>query len=69
MTTYTKVLRGFERITLQPGESRELTFTLTPQDLGLWDDRMEFTVEPGRFDVMIGASSADIRLEGSFRIR
>ena len=69
VTTYTKVLRGFERITLQPGESRELTFTLTPQDLGLWDDRMEFTVEPGRFDVMIGASSADIRLEGSFRIR
>jgi beta-glucosidase len=69
VTTYTKVLRGFERITLQPGESRELTFTLTPQDLGLWDDRMEFTVEPGRFDIMIGASSADIRLEGSFRIR
>ena len=66
---HTKVLRGFERISLQPGESRELTFTLTPQDLGLWDAEMQFTVEPGRFDILVGASSADIRLEGSVRIR
>ena len=68
VTTYTKVLRGFERITLGPGESREVSFTLTPQDLGLWDAGMHFTVEPGRFDVMVGASSADIRLQGSFQI-
>lgn len=68
VTTYTKVLRGFERITLQPGESKEVSFLLTPQDLGLWDIHNEFTVEPGRFAVMIGASSEDIRLEGSFEI-
>ena len=69
VTTYTKVLRGFERIRLEPGESRTVSFTLTPQDLGLWDADMHFTVEPGRFDVMVGASSADIRLQGSFQIR
>lgn len=68
VTTYTKVLRGFERITLQPGQAEEVTFTLTPQDLGLWDIHNEFTVEPGQFAVLIGASSEDIRLEGRFEI-
>lgn len=68
VTTYTKVLRGFERITLRPGESKEVSFTLTPQDLGLWDIHNNFTVEPGTFAVMIGASSTDIRLNGQFEI-
>lgn len=69
VTTYTKVLRGFERITLQPGEAQTVRFTLRPQDLGLWDKNMNFTVEPGQFKVMIGASSQDIRLEGEFEIQ
>ena len=69
VTTYTKVLRGFERIHLEPGESRTVSFTLTPQDLGIWDADMHFTVEPGLFEVMVGASSADIRLKGSFQIQ
>ena len=69
VTTYTKVLRGFERISLKPGESRDVTFTLTPQDLGLWDSEMRFTVEPGLFEVFIGASSTDIRLKSSFKIQ
>lgn len=68
VTTYTKVLRGFERITLQPGEEKELHFKLRPQDLGLWDNNMNFRVEPGSFKVMVGASSTDIRLEGQFNI-
>lgn len=68
VTTYTKVLRGFERITLHPGESKEVSFTLTPQDLGLWDIHNNFTVEPGTFAVMVGASSTDIRLNGQFEI-
>lgn len=68
VTTYTKVLRGFERITLAPGESRSLTFTLGPQEMGLWDKDMRFTVEPGSFTVGVGASSQDIRLEGHFTI-
>jgi beta-glucosidase len=69
VTTYTKVLRGFDRITLSPGESQDISFTLTPQDLGLWDINNQFTVEPGRFHIMVGSSSADIRLAGSFEIK
>lgn len=68
VTTYTKVLRGFERIQLQPGETKEVSFTLTPQDLALWDIHNQFTVEPGTFSVMVGASSTDIRLNGQFEI-
>ena len=68
VTTYTQVLRGFERITLAPGESRFLSFELGPQELGLWDKDMKFTVEPGTFTVRVGASSRDIRLEGKFSI-
>lgn len=68
VTTYTKVLRGFERITLLPGEEKEVTFKLTPQELGLWNKQMDFVVEPGAFKVMIGASSTDIRLQGCVEI-
>jgi beta-glucosidase len=66
--SYTKVLRGFERITLQPNEEKTVTFTLHPQDLGLWNKDMKFVVEPGSFKVMVGSSSKDIRLEGKFSI-
>ena len=69
VTTYMKVLRGFERITLNPGETKKVTFILTPQDLGLWDKNNKFVVEPGMFKVMIGAASTDIRLEGKFNIK
>ena len=68
VTTYDKVLRGFERIHLQPGEEQTVSFTLTPQDLGLWDKNNQFTVEPGSFSVMVGTSSEDIRLKGSFEV-
>ena len=69
VTTYDKVLRGFERIHLQPGEEQTISFTLTPQGLGLWDKNNQFTVEPGSFSIMIGASSQDIRLKGSFEVQ
>lgn len=69
VTTYTKVLRGFERITLEPGASQKVTFTLTPQELGLWNQHNEFVVEPGSFEVMVGASSQDIRLKDKFEVR
>ena len=68
VTRYVKILRGFERITLQPNEEKEVTFTLSPQDLAIWDKNMKFQVEPGTFKVMIGASSKDIKLEGKFTI-
>lgn len=69
VVTYTKVLRGFERITLYPGESRKVTFALTRQELGIWDINNEFTVEPGWFEVMVGSSSRDTRLSGRFEVK
>ena len=68
VTTYTKVLRGFERISREAGEEQMVHFRLRPQDLGLWDKNMNFRVEPGKFKVMIGSSSTDIRLHGRFEI-
>jgi len=68
VTTYEKVLRGFQRVHLKAGEIRTLTFTLTPEDLALWDRNMRFVVEPGMFRVMVGSSSDDIRLSGEFEI-
>ena len=57
VTTYEKSLRGFDRVNLRPGETKTVTFTLTPADLALWDRSMHFVVEPGTFRVMIGSSS------------
>jgi beta-glucosidase len=68
VTTYEKNLRGFERVHLQPGETKSVKFTLTPQDLALWDRNMHFVVEPGVFRVMVGSGSEDIRLNSEFEI-
>lgn len=59
---YDSVLRGFERVSLNPGETKQVTFELTPEDLQLLDRNMQWTVEPGEFEFMIGASSKDIKL-------
>jgi beta-glucosidase len=69
VTTYEKNLRGFERIHLKAGETKTVTFTLSRDDLGLWDRQMHFVVEPGKFKVMIGSGSEDIRLNGEFTVR
>jgi beta-glucosidase len=55
-------LKGFRRVTLQPGERRTLTFRLTPAELGFYDESMRFVVEPGAFKVMAGRSSADTEM-------
>lgn len=54
-------LRGFEKIELEPGERRTVTFTVSPEDLELWGLDMEPVVEPGTFTVFVGGSSADTR--------
>ena len=51
-------LRGFERVTLDPGRSRTVTFTLDKSDFGFYDNRGRFVVEPGRIDVYAGDSSS-----------
>ncbi len=69
VTTPLKELKGFERITLQPGEKRTVEFTLTPYELSLLDRNMERVVEPGVFEVMVGSSSKNIRLKGTFEVQ
>ena len=64
VTTYEKNLAGFERIHLKPGESKEIVFTLDRKHLELLNADMKWTVEPGEFAIMVGASSEDIRLNG-----
>jgi beta-glucosidase len=54
-----KELKGFERITLRPGEKRKVTFTLSSSQLGLYNREMRHVVEPGTFNISVGNSSAD----------
>ena len=68
VVTFERVLRGFERVRLQPGETKTVRFNLTPEHLQLYDRNGHWVVEPGRFTVWIGSSSEDLRLEGHFDI-
>ena len=54
-------LKRFERVTLQPGERRTITFELTPDDLALWNPQMKRVVEPGTFTIYAGPSSVDLK--------
>ncbi len=63
VVTYDSVLRGFERVSLQAGETKTVSFTLHPSDLMLLDKNMKWTVEPGDFEIKIGTSSEDIKLK------
>jgi len=65
---YDTQLRGFERVKLNPGETKTVTFTILPEHLELLDRNMKTVVEPGEFEVLIGSSSEDIRLKETFRV-
>ena len=67
VTRPTRQLKGFERVTLEPGESREVSFTITSDAVGFYRQDMSFGYEPGDFKVWAGGSS-DAALEGSFEI-
>ena len=68
VTIYESQLRGFERINLNPGETKTLKFQLKPSDLQMLNKQMKWVVEPGMFEVMIGSSSEDIRVRKHFII-
>ena len=68
VTVYESQLRGFERITLAPNETKKVHFTLSPRDISLLDKDMKRVVEPGAFDLLIGSSSEDIRVSKQFVI-
>lgn len=63
-----KELKGFARVHLQPGEERRIIFHLNTDQLAFYDENLELCLEPGRFLLMLGASSEDIRLTGDFSI-
>jgi hypothetical protein len=62
ISTPVKNLRGFERVALNPGETKTVTMKLTPEELQLLDIDMRWRVVPGDFDIMAGKSSADADL-------
>lgn len=68
VTTPVIALKGFNRISLKPGETGEVTFEVGPEQLSLWNREMKRVVEPGEFKVMVGSSSADIRLQRSLMV-
>ena len=62
-------LKGFQKIPLEPGEKKTITFTVNHEHLSLINRHMERVVEPGVFEIMIGRSSHDIRLKGKINIK
>jgi beta-glucosidase len=63
-----KELGGFKRISLQPGERKTVTFTLHTDQLGHYDDPMGYVIQPGTVEVMVGSSSENLPLTGTFEI-
>ena len=66
VTRPVRELKGFQKIMLQPGESKMLTFTLQDKDLAFYRRNMTFGTEPGEYDVMVGGNSTDVK---SVRVR
>ncbi|HKG47617.1 MAG TPA: glycoside hydrolase family 3 N-terminal domain-containing protein [Pyrinomonadaceae bacterium] len=67
MTRPVKELKGFQRMSLQPGEKRRVEFVLGAEQLGFWNREMRYVVEPGQFQLMVGANSVDV-LEAKFNV-
>lgn len=61
VTRPVKELRGFQQITLEPGEQKELSFSLEKEDLGFYNKNLEYVVEPGDFEIMVGNSSDNVK--------
>lgn len=68
VTTYEKVLRGFERIHLIAGETKKVAFKLDLKDMGLWNRDMKYVTEPGWFKIWVASSSQDMKLEDRFEV-
>ena len=61
-------LKDFQKVRLQPGETKTLTFVIDNEKLAFYNQALEFKSEPGEFNLMIGSSSSDIRLSASFEL-
>ena len=62
-------LKGFEKVSLNPGESKDIRIVIPYSDLGLWNEDMKYVVESGKFNLMIGRSVEDIRIKKDFFIK
>ena len=69
VVTPLKRLIRFTKISLKPGERRQLEFTLPAGELGVWNREMRRVVEPGRFEIMVGPAAEDIKLRGRFEVK
>jgi beta-glucosidase len=63
-----KELRDFRKISLQPGESKTVQFTITRDKLSFYNEKLQWVAEPGAFELMIGSSSEDIRARAVFNL-
>lgn len=61
VTTPVTALKRFKKISLAPGQTERVSFTISPEDLGLWNKEMKYVTEPGEFEFMFGKSSEDIQ--------
>ncbi|MCX5647095.1 MAG: glycoside hydrolase family 3 C-terminal domain-containing protein [Phycisphaerae bacterium] len=68
VVTPVKELRGFEKVQLDPGQTKTVRFTVTPEQMALLNRHLEWVVEPGIFEILVGHSSKDIRLKGTFEV-
>jgi beta-glucosidase len=68
VTRPVKELKGFERVELPPGQSSDVTFTITPADLAFYTARGRWEAEPGAFKVFVGGNSRDLK-EASFTLK
>ncbi len=66
MTRPVKELQGFARVELRPGEEKKVTFVLQPSQMAFLDEDMRWKIEKGEFEIQVGSSSEDIRLQDSF---
>ncbi|MEZ0296273.1 MAG: fibronectin type III-like domain-contianing protein, partial [Candidatus Methylacidiphilales bacterium] len=62
-----KELKGFQQIALKSGETRNVTFTISPDDLRFYNADLQYVTEPGDFKLFIGTNSSDVK-EASFKL-
>ena len=62
-------LKGFQRIHLLPGEAKDVVFAITPGMLAMYNEKMQWLIEPGDFKLMIGSSSREIRLQANLTVK
>lgn len=62
-------LRGFDKVVIPAGKTKTVKIPVKIQDIGVWNSRMKYVVEPGRFTVLVGSSSEDIRGNSTFTVK